>query len=85
MIGRRRPDGNEREPRSTWQPGDYWRHTDGDWCAVTPNGLPVSLRDAASIEEHEDGTITVTPSIQMITSGRARYEGTLTRGVWSEG
>lgn len=82
LTGRRRPDLNP-EYATDRQPGDYWWHGD-HWRAITPNGMPVSLRDAASIEEHDDGTITVTPSIQQIASSRKRYDGVLEHGVWSE-
>ena len=83
MIGRRRPDGNP-DYVNDRQPGDYWRHTDGTWRAITPNGMPVNLADLAPIEEHDDGTITVTPSIQQLASSKKRYEGFLERGVWRE-
>ena len=82
MVGRRRPDGNP-DYVTDKQPGDYWRHTDGAWRAITPNGMPVNLRDHP-VDEHEDGTITVTPSIQQIASSRQRYEGFLARGAWRE-
>jgi len=36
-----------------------------------------------SVEEHEDGTITVTPSISYSTPDRDDYwQGWLTHGVW---
>lgn len=83
------------------EPGDYWKGADGFFeCAVPdpkiPAGanpdhvvLPVTARLAKhGVVEHEDGTITVTPSI-LITSpwgpDRVHHEwwhGFLERGVW---
>jgi hypothetical protein len=79
MIGRRLPDG-EQLP-SQVQPGDYWKDQYGNWYAETPNGLTGFLRNHEVIE-HEDGTITVSPSI-LVNGGRPNaWHGYLERGVW---
>lgn len=52
-----------------------------DWAAVTPNGLMTNL-SAHDVIEHEDGTITVSPSI-LVTDGAAReWHGYLEHGNW---
>lgn len=66
------------------QPGDYWEWPRYDlWLVCAPNGDLASLRPAIhTIIEHEDGSISVHPSIQF-KSGR-RWHGYLERGVWRE-
>lgn len=69
-------------------PGDYAKAPVGVWHAITPNGHGANL-SAHQVEEHEDGTITVTPSIEVFWPGRGDtprhtfYHGHLTRGVWA--
>ena len=57
-----------------------------DWFCTTPNGLAGNL-SAHQVEEHEDGTISVTPSI-LVTSGSKQadpsWHGFLKRGIWTE-
>ncbi len=66
--------------------GEYgcWRDT---WYAVTPNGHCANLADREVIE-HADGTITVSPSIEVSASQDGKqvrvYQGFLERGVWRE-
>jgi hypothetical protein len=73
------------------QPGEYGKltpagSTDGVWYARTPNGHFGCLR-AHDVTEHEDGTITVSPSILVTGSACGRgvelYHGWLQRGVWT--
>lgn len=77
-------DGTEQEP------GDYWPATSpkfaGYWTVVAPNGQPGMLNPAVhTIEEHEDGTITVHPSIVYSDAeGRETWHGWLRRGVFEE-
>lgn len=88
VLGHRMPQGSKRHE---WPPGAYgpvMRDGVRVWCAVTPNGLHGDL-SAHEVEEHEDGTITVSPSI--LVSRRtyqnrddAEWHGYLRRGVWSE-
>jgi hypothetical protein len=84
MIGKRVHDKAPHE----MQPGEYGRwNEDGDnWHARTPNDEPANL-SAHTVTEHEDGTITVSPSIlvsvQLTAGGKKElYHGYLERGVW---
>ena len=85
MIGRR---------VDSWEelfetPGGYMlsERTDRDvetklrWYAMTPNGHLGNL-SAHEVEEHEDGTITVSPSIRVSDHTGELYHGFLRRGVW---
>jgi hypothetical protein len=56
----------------------------GHWYATTPNGLFGNL-GSHTVVEHEDGTITVSPSIlvQKRLDGLS-WHGYLERGVWRE-
>lgn len=60
------------------------------WMCCAPNGHCVNLANH-QVEEHEDGTITVTPSIIISRGGPASagaepyeqlWHGFLERGVW---
>ncbi len=64
------------------QPGDYWQYK-GKWCGKLPNGLRCGLNNH-QIVEHEDGTITVSPSILVTCPGAEEWNwhGYLKRGVW---
>jgi hypothetical protein len=42
--------------------GAYWRESNGTWSVRTPNGRIGSVAKH-TVVEHEDGTITVSPSI----------------------
>src|SRR5574337_1232062 len=65
-------------------PGAYACDSDGHWFATTPNGMAGAL-GAHQVTEHEDGTITVSPSI-LTTQGQGgpSWHGYLERGVWRE-
>lgn len=56
------------------KPGEW------DWMGVTPDGLHANL-SAHDVTEHEDGTITVSPSI-LVSDGQREWHGYLERGVW---
>jgi hypothetical protein len=61
----------------------YWRQ-DGVWWIYLPRGGAGRLTQHTVIE-HEDGTITVRPSIGMRkTGGGFARHGFLERGVWRE-
>lgn len=71
-----------------FEPGDYGRHPgDGRWYAKTPNGHLGNLSQH-DVTEHEDGTITVSPSILVTLRDTERrqdvelWHGYLERGVW---
>ena len=76
MIGRRVRDTDR------FAPGDYGRHpVDGHWMGCTPNGHLGNL-SAHEVVEHEDGTITVSPSILVSDDKGELWHGFLERGVW---
>lgn len=67
-------------------PCEYGLHF-GIWFACTPNGLMANLK-SHDVTEHEDGTITVFPSIKVASLYGKRidkqWHGYLERGVWRE-
>ena len=63
------------------KPGDYFKLSSGEFIIQTPNGLVASIRNHKIIE-HEDGTITASPSI--LITGTGRWHGFLERGIWRE-
>ncbi len=67
------------------EPGDYYVHpADGKWHARTPNSYLANL-SRHEVVEHEDGTITVAPSILVSgPNSEERWHGFLERGVWRE-
>ncbi len=64
-------------------PGEYGKwERDGNWYGVPPGTDLVANLAAHKIEEHEDGTLTVSPSI-LINGGRKEtWHGYLVRGEW---
>lgn len=58
--------------------GEYAKLRDG-WHARTPNGMLANLTNH-EVLEHEDGTITVSPSI--LVTGGGTWHGWIERGVW---
>ncbi len=83
MQGRRlQLDAEGDYPYNAIEPGVYflWR---GKWYGVTPNGLMANL-GGHQITEHEDGTITVSPSIFVNQGQEPNWHGFLERGVWRE-
>jgi hypothetical protein len=76
VLGRRVPDGTE-----MFAPGDYGR-LNGIWMANAPGGALGDLTNH-EVVEHEDGTITVSPSI-LIDDGEAKWHGYLERGIWRQ-
>lgn len=76
----------------TWEelfatPGGYMRGEreagTAYWHVKTPNGHLGNLA-AHDVEEHEDGTITVSPSILVSDHTGELWHGYLERGVWRE-
>jgi hypothetical protein len=87
VTGRRLP--NVEKPADDFpamEPGDYVRYRE-TWFVVTPNGHAGNLR-RHRVTEHEDGTITVAPSILVSAVMPESHEsielwhGFLERGVW---
>lgn len=69
-----------------FNPGDYgWWKRAGHWVAMTPTDDMANLA-SHQVTEHEDGTITVSPSILVSTSRNGVavecWHGFLERGVW---
>lgn len=62
--------------------GDYGLDSRGHWMARPPGNHSGDLSQH-TVEEHDDGTITVTPSI-LINDGRNQWHGHLIRGVWED-
>lgn len=68
------------------QPGDYWFDpTLGYWFICPPKGSVGSLANH-TVVEHEDGTITVSPSILVESNWQPQrnWHGYLEHGVWRE-
>lgn len=69
------------------EPGMYGKDEHyGVWFARPPHGSVGSLRNH-EITEHEDGTITVSPSILITTHDKNEqtvWHGYLEHGVWRE-
>ena len=83
MKGRRLPDGVD-----VFAAGDYGRiGPDRVWHARPPKGHLGNLANH-TVTEHEDGTITVSPSILISSSddegAPTVWHGYLERGVWRE-
>lgn len=70
---------NEHGKLPPMRPGEYGQTSAGDWWAVLPDGTFGRLTDH-TITEHDDGTISVEPSIYFDD----KWHGYLTRGVWAE-
>lgn len=72
-------------------PGDYGKHSNGIWFARCPDPeISMGSLEAHEVVEHEDGTITVQPSILISYDYgdppvQKRWHGFLERGVWREG
>ena len=68
--------------------GDYGQEKDGTW-SVRPPGQSMGGIPRHEVEEHGDGTITVTPSIVLkVMAGdravREVWHGWLKCGIWTE-
>jgi hypothetical protein len=83
MQGRRieSPFGVDGQLTDAWPlPGDYWFRE--NWFAVTPDDRLCDLKKH-TVVEHEDRTITVSPSILVHGGGQpGSWHGYLERGVW---
>jgi hypothetical protein len=68
------------------QAGDYGQDADGTWWAWAPcRGACSAKINKHEVTEHEDGTITASPSILMNFGARgATWHGYLVQGVWRE-
>ena len=77
MTGKRITNEDGHIPR----PGEYYKLPDGTWHAMTPNGHLANLA-AHTVVEHDDGTITASPSIRVYSGTVEFWHGYLERGVW---
>lgn len=59
LQGRRVPDGTD---LADYQPGDYGKRGSRWWVCI-PTGVPANLNGGWIVTEHDDQTITVSPSI----------------------
>lgn len=64
------------------QDGEYGKDNDDVWHCRPPGNHTGCLSEH-QVTEHEDGAITVSPSI-LINDGRKTWHGFLERGVWRE-
>lgn len=86
LQGQRMPKGSD---PYHWPPGAYGRFVNGTqgevWYAKTPNGHQGNLA-LHDVTEHDDGTITVNPSILVSTRRKGvdveLWHGYLKAGVW---
>lgn len=68
-------------------PGEYAKAENGDWILCLPTGIHGTINDKTwKITEHEDGTITVSPSIYTKSPNHPQYDwhGFLEKGIWRE-
>lgn len=64
-------------------PGEYGKwDCDGNWYGVPPGTDLVANLASPKIEEHADGTLTVSPPI-LVSDGKESWHGYLVRGEWS--
>lgn len=65
--------------------GEYGKNPEGLWfCRVPAEGFGTGGLGKHTITEHEDGTITVSPSILSTGHNDRQWHGYLERGVWRE-
>lgn len=83
MQGRRLyPDEHGNIKFESIEPGDYYKSPHTGWGARLPDGRFCGL-NGHKIEEHDDGSITVSPSILVKGGGvDGEWHGFLDRGVW---
>jgi len=65
--------------------GNYGKDpVDGHWKASPPGPIGMGSLENHEVVEHEDGTITVSPSILIEQPPIGTWHGYLERGVWRE-
>ena len=83
------PEDANQWPWPKLQPGEYGKSLDGTWKCIAPVAHEDHFDDLVGnlashkIIEHEDGTITVSPSI-LIGDRKNSWHGYLENGVWRE-
>lgn len=86
IMGTRLPDCDAGGIPAEDVPGSYWR-SGGVWHCIPPlDGLHAGSLAAHTVTEHEDGTITVHPSILFHPrpDGSHGWHGWLRQGIWME-
>lgn len=81
MIGKRVYFQGGDDPLLKLEPGDYGCDGDGLWFVCTPNGMLGCVQKHERIE-HEDGTVTFSPSILVTDYSGKTYHGFLEKGIW---
>lgn len=88
--GRRLPD----DSFQPWEmrPGDYGKRKGNWWgcCPGEPSGGGQLTGNAEgdpnwTVTEHDDGTITASPSIHLVVADKTIYHGFLQAGAWTAG
>jgi len=64
--------------------GEYGKGSDGAWYCCPPNSDLLGRLGNHEVVEHEDGTITVSPSILIRNRPGKAWHGYLERGIWRE-
>ena len=83
MQGKRRDLDNEYLVME--QPGEYGKNQADQWFMRVPaSGFGMGSLANHEVIEHEDGTITVSPSILCTGHFGKQWHGYLERGVWRE-
>lgn len=81
MQGKR----HDYDDNSIPNPGEYGRDMAGQWYCVPPTEPElIGNLSRHSVTEHEDGSITVSPSILITHWSGRRWHGYLEHGVWRE-
>lgn len=83
MMGRRREDFLSDQPGFRWEdvaPGDYWKTRGDRWHLIAPSGEHGGADARWSVTEHDDGTITISPS--LFFNSPHGWHGFLERGIW---
>jgi len=66
-------------------PGEYGKDLDGQWYMRVPAiGFGMGCLSSHEIVEHENGTITVSPSILCTGHIGRQWHGYLEQGIWRE-
>jgi len=82
MEGKRR---DLAEDEYALEQGEYGKNPDGEWFMRVPAlGFGTGGLGKHQITEHEDGTITVSPSILCYGRDNKQWHGYLERGIWRE-
>ena len=67
-------------------PGEYMNGENGRWELCLPTGIHGAINDKIwKVVEHEDGSITVSPSIKTTCHvPKYSWHGYLEKGIWRE-